>query len=47
MTTTLHTLPGATLFDVRRQKGELASVTGSVAGSTWLAEGYTGWPEKG
>lgn len=45
MTTMLHTLPDATPFDVRRQEGELASVTGSVAGSTWLAEGYTGWPE--
>lgn len=44
MTTMLHTLPDATPFDVRRQEGELAAVTGSVAGSTWLAEGYTGWP---
>jgi len=44
MTTMLHTLPGATAFDVRRQLGELASVVGSTAGSTFLAEGYTGWP---
>jgi p-hydroxybenzoate 3-monooxygenase len=44
MTTMLHTLPGATDFDVRRQLGELASVVGSTAGSTYLAEGYTGWP---
>jgi p-hydroxybenzoate 3-monooxygenase len=44
MTTMLHTLPDATPFDVRRQEGELASVTGSVAGATYLAEGYTGWP---
>ena len=44
MTTMLHTLPDATPFDVRRQVGELASVTGSVAGSTYLAEAYTGWP---
>jgi len=44
MTTMLHTLPDATPFDVRRQEGELASVTGSTAGSTYLAEAYTGWP---
>jgi len=42
MTTMLHTLPGATDFDVRRQLGELESVVGT-AGSTYLAEGYTGW----
>ncbi|WP_040795182.1 4-hydroxybenzoate 3-monooxygenase [Nocardia higoensis] len=44
MTSMLHTLPEATPFDVRRQIGELASVTGSTAGSTYLAEAYTGWP---
>ena len=44
MTTMLHRLPGSTDFDVQRQIGELASVTGSRAGSTYLAEGYTGWP---
>jgi len=44
MTTMLHTLPGATDFDVRRQLGELESVVASAAGSTYLAEGYTGWP---
>lgn len=44
MTTMLHTLPGATDFDVRRQLAELESVAGSNAGQTYLAEGYTGWP---
>jgi p-hydroxybenzoate 3-monooxygenase len=44
MTTMLHALPGATDFDIRRQLGELESVAGSVAGSTYLAEAYTGWP---
>ncbi len=44
MTTMLHTAPDAGAFDVRRQLAELASVVGSTAGSTWLAEGYTGWP---
>ncbi|WP_228312907.1 FAD-dependent monooxygenase [Streptomyces fungicidicus] len=44
MTTMLHTLPEATPFDVRRQEGEPAAVTGSTAGSTCLAEAYTGWP---
>ena len=43
----LHRLPDATPFDVRRQEGELASVVGSRAGSTYLAEGYTGWPGRG
>ncbi|MGN0100130.1 MAG: 4-hydroxybenzoate 3-monooxygenase [Dietzia sp.] len=46
MTTMLHTLPDATPFDIRRQEGELASVTQSLAGSTYLAEGYTGWPGR-
>jgi p-hydroxybenzoate 3-monooxygenase len=44
MTTMLHALPGTTDFDLRRQLGELESVTGSAAGSTYLAEAYTGWP---
>jgi p-hydroxybenzoate 3-monooxygenase len=44
MTTMLHTLPDATAFDVRRQLGELSTVVSSTAGSTFLAEGYTGWP---
>ena len=44
MTTMLHRLPEATDFDVRRQRAELASVVDSRAASTYLAEGYTGWP---
>ncbi len=44
MTTMLHTLPEATPFDVRRQIGELSTLVASTAGSTFLAEGYTGWP---
>jgi p-hydroxybenzoate 3-monooxygenase len=44
MTTMLHTLPDATPFDVQRQIGELTSVVESKAGSTFLAEAYTGWP---
>jgi p-hydroxybenzoate 3-monooxygenase len=46
MTTMLHTLPEASDFDVRRQLGELASVVSSTAGSTYLAEAYTGWPGR-
>ncbi|WP_181722669.1 4-hydroxybenzoate 3-monooxygenase [Nocardia gipuzkoensis] len=46
MTTMLHTLPGVTPFDLRRQEGELATVAGSTAGSTFLAEAYTGWPRR-
>lgn len=44
MTTMLHRLPDASDFDVRRQVGELTSIVSSTAGSTYLAEGYTGWP---
>ncbi len=44
MTTMLHTLPDASPFDVRRQEGELALISSSTAGSTYLAEAYTGWP---
>ena len=40
----LHLLPDATPFDVRRQTGELSMVVSSRAGSTYLAEAYTGWP---
>jgi hypothetical protein len=46
MTTMLHALPDATDFDLRRQLGELESVSGSAAGSTYLAEAYTGWPSS-
>ncbi|WP_344382974.1 4-hydroxybenzoate 3-monooxygenase, partial [Georgenia ruanii] len=44
MTSMLHTHPGASTFDRRRQLGELDLVTTSRAGSTYLAEAYTGWP---
>lgn len=44
MTTMLHRPPDASDFDLRRQVGELTSVVSSTAGSTYLAEGYTGWP---
>lgn len=44
MTTMLHTLPEASDFDYRRQIAEMESVVSSEAGSTYLAEAYTGWP---
>ena len=44
MTTMLHRADGATDFDEQRQLGELAGLVASRAGSTYLAEGYTGWP---
>jgi p-hydroxybenzoate 3-monooxygenase len=44
MTTMLHQVEGASEFDVRRQLGELTSLVTSTAGSTYLAEAYTGWP---
>lgn len=44
MTTMLHRLPASTEFDEQRQLAELTSLVSSEAGSTHLAEGYTGWP---
>jgi len=44
MTAMLHRVEGAGEFDEHRQLGELALLTSSRAGSTYLAEGYTGWP---
>ncbi|PRY14633.1 p-hydroxybenzoate 3-monooxygenase [Kineococcus rhizosphaerae] len=46
MTTMLHRAPGASDFDELRQLGELNSLVSSEAGSTYLAEGYTGWPTR-
>lgn len=46
MTQMLHTAPGSTDFDVRRQLGELSNVVGSRAGQTYLANQYTGWPQE-
>ncbi|AZG46528.1 4-hydroxybenzoate 3-monooxygenase [Gordonia insulae] len=44
MTSMLHNVSGASEFDEQRQLGELQSLVSSEAGSTYLAEGYTGWP---
>ncbi|MGV3712859.1 4-hydroxybenzoate 3-monooxygenase [Pseudolysinimonas sp.] len=44
MTSMLHSTPDASDFDRRRQIGELRGVVASEAGSTYLAEAYTGWP---
>lgn len=44
MTTMLHRSPDTSDFDEQRQLGELGSLVSSTAGSTYLAEGYVGWP---
>jgi p-hydroxybenzoate 3-monooxygenase len=44
MTAMLHTFPGATDFDMRRQIAELELVTGSRSAATPLAENYVGAP---
>ena len=44
MTTMLHTLPNANDFDDSARSVSSPSVVSSRAGSTYLAEGYTGWP---
>jgi p-hydroxybenzoate 3-monooxygenase len=45
MTSMLHRAPDMSEFDVRRQTAELTTLTASRAGRTFLAEGYTGWPD--
>lgn len=45
MTTMLHRTAEASDFDEQRQLGELRTLVSSTAGSTYLAEGYTGWPQ--
>ncbi|MFB4420012.1 4-hydroxybenzoate 3-monooxygenase [Streptomyces sp. QL37] len=47
MTQLLHSVPGASAFDLRRQLGELDNVVGTRAGRAYLAEQYTGWPARG
>jgi p-hydroxybenzoate 3-monooxygenase len=44
MSAVLHQVEGASESDVRRQLGELTSLGTWTAGSTYLAEAYTGWP---
>ncbi|MCK5755169.1 MAG: FAD-dependent monooxygenase, partial [Mycobacterium sp.] len=44
MTTMLDNSSDASEFDEQRQLGELETLVSSEAGSTYLAEGYTGWP---
>jgi p-hydroxybenzoate 3-monooxygenase len=44
MTAMLHRVEGAGTFDEQRQLAELELLISSRAGSTYLAEGYTGWP---
>ncbi len=44
MTSMLHRFPDASPFDLRRRLAELEAVTSSAAGSTFLAENYTGLP---
>jgi len=44
MTSMLHAGPADSEFDRLRRFGELGSVVRSRAGSTYLAEAYTGWP---
>ena len=46
MTTLLHEPADATDFERRRQLGELEAVVGSRHGSAYLAEAYTGWPNR-
>ena len=44
MTSMLHRFSDASDFDLRRQLAELDAVTGSPAGSRFLAENYVGLP---
>lgn len=47
MTTLLHTLPGNSPFDERRQLADLEDLVASPQASAYLAECYTGWPGRG
>lgn len=42
----LHRSQESNEFDELRQLGELTILVSSEAGSTYLAEGYTGWPTR-
>ena len=44
MTTMLHRQAESSDFDEMRQLGEFSTLVESEAGSTYLAEGYVGWP---
>ena len=44
MTSMLHEQPSASVFERKRQLGELDAVVNSRHGSAYLAEAYTGWP---
>ena len=46
MTQMPHIHPEGSDFDNRRQLGELSAIVSSAAGSTYLAEAYTGWPGR-
>ncbi|MCD2111027.1 MULTISPECIES: 4-hydroxybenzoate 3-monooxygenase [Rhodococcus] len=46
MTSMLHTREDATSFENKRALGELAGVVGSRYGQQYLAEAYTGWPDR-
>ncbi|MDC3724502.1 MULTISPECIES: 4-hydroxybenzoate 3-monooxygenase [unclassified Rhodococcus (in: high G+C Gram-positive bacteria)] len=46
MTSMLHTREDATSFENKRALGELAAVVGSRYGQQYLAEAYTGWPDR-
>lgn len=43
MTTMLHIAPDATEFDKKRQVADLYTHTESLAGQSFIAEGYVGW----
>ncbi|MDQ0710060.1 p-hydroxybenzoate 3-monooxygenase [Arthrobacter woluwensis] len=47
MTSLLHAAPGESDFDRARRRGELDSVVSSAHGRAYLAESYTGWPDRG
>ncbi|WP_066295985.1 4-hydroxybenzoate 3-monooxygenase [Arthrobacter luteolus] len=46
MTSMLHTRTDASPFERKRALGELNGVVSSRHGQSYLAEAYTGWPEK-
>ena len=44
-TNLMHVRRDENPFEQKRRYGEFAAVTGSVHGSAYFAESYTGWPD--
>ena len=46
VTNLMHTAPDENPFAAKRRRGEFEALTGSVHGSAYFAESYTGWQDR-